>query len=434
MSIPVSGLLRRALARQFAALARASALAPLAVAAAVCAAEAQPAAPLALAEAERLALSNQPLLEAQRATVRAARERAVAMRQLPDPMLIAGVQNLPVNGPERYSLSADFMTMTGVGLMQEFPLPGKRRLRGQAQALMADAGGARSEALERGVRREAAMAWIELWFTERAAELAQAMAAEAQRERAAADIAYRAGRAPQADVLAADVEVELLQDRVRRLGQQAAQAREGLARWTGQPVTAALPPAAPGLPEPPSLDTLLAGLARHPELAEAGFAVAAAENTVALAREMYWPDWRVEAMYGWRPDFDEMVTLQVGIDLPVFTGQRQGREAAAAREQLAASEATRDDRERQLRAGAAGTHRAWSEARARLARYDEAIVPRANARAEAALAAYRTGKAELDAVLSARRAALDASLMRLELQMDILKQLAELRYLDMSGA
>jgi cobalt-zinc-cadmium efflux system outer membrane protein len=415
---------RRACARLLWALAPALALPAHADDAAV---------PLPLAEAEQLALTRQPLLEAQRATVRAARERSVAMRQLPDPVLIAGVQNLPVNGMDRYSLSADSMTMTGVGLMQEFPLPAKRRLRGQAEALMADAGDARLAALERAVRRDTAMAWIDAWFPERAAELARAMAVEAERERLAADIAYRAGRAPQADLLAADVELEMIRDRERRLAQEAAEAREKLARWTGAPVDA-VSPDVPTLPEPPALDALLAALNRHPELAEAGFEVASAESALALAREMYWPDWRVEAMYGWRPDFDEMVTVQVGIDLPVFTGKRQDREAAAAGQQLAATQSTRDDMARQLRAMAAGAYRAWSQARLRLARYDEAIVPRANARAEAALAAYRGGKTELAAVLAARRSALDASLMRLELQMDVLKYLAELRYVNVEGA
>lgn len=389
--------------------------------------------PLTLEQAEQLALTGQPLLDAQRATVRAGRERAIAMRQLPDPMLIAGVQNLPVNGEMRYSLSDDFMTMTGVGVMQEFPLPGKRRLRGRGESLMADAGDARLAALERGVRREAAMAWIEVWFPERAAELAAAMAVEAERERLAAEIAYRAGRAPQADVLAADVELEMLRDRERRLQQEAAEAREKLTRWTGAPA-AAVAPEVPVLPEPPALDALLAALDRHPELTEAGFEVAGAENALALARENYWPDWRVEAMYAWRPDFSEMVTVQVGIDLPVFTGKRQDREAAAARELLTASEATRADMTRRMRAMAGAMHRAWSQARSRLARYDEAIVPRANARAEAALAAYRAGKTELAAVLAARRSALDASLMRLELQMDVLKYLTELRYLNVEGA
>lgn len=426
-------LLHRAFARHSKALALASALA--AAAATVPAHPADPdAAALSLAQAEQLALERQPLLDAQRATVRAARERAVAMRQLPDPMLLAGVTNLPVNGADRYSLSADFMTMTGVGVMQEFPLPDKRRLRGRAEALMADAGDARLAALERAVRRDTAMAWIEVWFPERAAELAQAMAAEAERERGAAQIAYRSGRVPQADVLAADVELEMLQDRVRKLEQDAAEAREQLTRWTGRPVNAPVAAAVPDLPEPPALEALLAALVRHPELTEAGFEVASADNALALARQNYWPDWRVEAMYGWRPDFDEMVTVQVGIDIPVFRGNRQDREAAAARESLSASQATREDMARRMQAMAASAHRGWSQARTRLARYDEAIVPRASARAEAALAAYRTGKAELDSVLMARRGALDASLMRLELQMDVLKRLTELRYLNAEGA
>ena len=139
-------LLRRALARHLGVLA-------LLVCAGAHAAGPDPA-PLALEEAERMALSRQPLLDAQRATVRAARERAVAMRQLPDPMLLAGVQNLPVNGEDRYSLSMDPMTMTSIGVMQEFPLPGKRRLRGRAEALMADAGDAKLTALERAVQRD----------------------------------------------------------------------------------------------------------------------------------------------------------------------------------------------------------------------------------------------------------------------------------------
>ena len=387
-------------------------------------------APLALPDAEGLALAHQPLLEAQSATVRASRERAVAMSQLPDPALIAGVQNLPVNGEDRYSLSMDPMTMTQVGLMQEFPLPGKRHLRGKAESLMADTGEAKLSALTRGVRRDTAMAWIDVWFAERAIEITNSMAGEAERERTAADIAYRASRAPQADLLAADVELEMLRDRARRLEQDLAEARAKLARWIGQPVTAPVAQAVPRFPEPPELEALLAGLDRHPELSEAGFEVASAENSLALAKQSYWPDWRIEAMYGWRQNYDEMVSVQLGIDLPLFRGNRQDRDSAAAREQVTASEASREDMRRQLRAMATGSYRSWSEARARLSRYDEVIVPHANARAEAALAAYRSGKTELTAVLAARRSALEASLMRIELQMDVLKRLVELRYLN----
>lgn len=393
-------------------------------------APAQEGSPLTLEQAEQFALERQPLLDGQRATVRAARERAVAMRQLPDPTLLAGVTNLPVNGEDRYSLSREEMTMTGVGLMQEFPLPGKRRLRGRAEALMADAGEAKLAALAHTLRREAAMAWLDVWLPEHAAGIALALAAEAERERGAAEIAYRAGRAPQAEVLAADVDLEMLRDRAHQLRQQAAEAREKLARWIGEPAQRPLSRELPVAAEPPPLEALLAAVDRHPELAAARLEVAAAENAVALAQQGYWPDWRVEAMYGWRPDFSEMVTVQLGMDLPLFRGDRQDRAAAAAHATVAAGEAAREDRRRELRALAAGAWRAWSEGRQRLARYDEVIVPRAAARAEAALAAYRTGKADLGSVLAARRSVLDASLMRLELQVDVLKQLTKLQYLN----
>lgn len=339
--------------------------------------------PLDLATAERQALTDQPRLEALRAQVRAARERAVSAAQLPDPKLIAGVTNLPANGEDRFSLSRDFMTMTGVGLAQEFPRAGKRRLRGHAQDLAAQTAEARLDAQERAIRRDAALGWLDAWLPQRAAGLVDEMVAEALRERGAAEIAFRSGRAPQADLLAAEVELELLQDRRRKLDQDADEARERLARWTGAPV-GALAAGVPSLPAPPELPILQAAVDRHPELLAAQADVAERENALALAREEYKPDWRAELMYAWRPDFSEMATLQVGIDLPVFTRDRQGRGAAAAAEEIVSATATRDDRARALHAEAAAVWRAWDQAVVRLRRYDDVIVPAATARARAA--------------------------------------------------
>src|SRR5213594_2741353 len=49
--------------------------------------------------------------------VAAAREMAVAAAQLPDPMLKFGIDNLPINGPDRFSVARDFMTMRRIGVM-----------------------------------------------------------------------------------------------------------------------------------------------------------------------------------------------------------------------------------------------------------------------------------------------------------------------------
>src|SRR5918993_5697900 len=69
------------------------------------------AAQLGLDEAIRLAEVRSQALVASGAEMLAARERVVSAAQLPDPMLKFGVNNLPIEGPDRFSLTRDFMTM-----------------------------------------------------------------------------------------------------------------------------------------------------------------------------------------------------------------------------------------------------------------------------------------------------------------------------------
>jgi hypothetical protein len=81
---------------------------------------------LTLAEAQQLALQRSRQVVAQDAAVTAAREMAVAAGQLPDPILKAGVDNVPASGADRGSLSADFMTMRRIGFSQEITRGEKR--------------------------------------------------------------------------------------------------------------------------------------------------------------------------------------------------------------------------------------------------------------------------------------------------------------------
>ena len=73
--------------------------------------------PLTLDEALRLAQDRSRQLPAQDSAAAAAREMALAAGQLPDPVLKAGINNLPVNGPDARILTSDLMTMRPVGVM-----------------------------------------------------------------------------------------------------------------------------------------------------------------------------------------------------------------------------------------------------------------------------------------------------------------------------
>ena len=88
--------------------------------------------PLTLAQAQRIAVDRSQQLVAQDALSNAAREQAVAAGQLPDPVLKLGIDNLPINGSDRFSLTSDFMTQRRIGVMQEIPRSEKRQLAASA--------------------------------------------------------------------------------------------------------------------------------------------------------------------------------------------------------------------------------------------------------------------------------------------------------------
>ena len=118
---------------------------------------------LTLPDAEALALARQPLLEAQAARVRAWREEAVADAQLPDPEFMTGVRDLPINGAAAVAVDRDNFTMVMAGVRQAFPRGEKRRLMGARREIEADADELELAAMRRQVRREAALAWLDIY-------------------------------------------------------------------------------------------------------------------------------------------------------------------------------------------------------------------------------------------------------------------------------
>ena len=76
--------------------------------------------PLTLETAVRHALHRSAAHQAAESATQASAEAAVQAGQLPDPMLKLGIDNLPVEGPDRWSISRDFMTMRRIGIEQSW--------------------------------------------------------------------------------------------------------------------------------------------------------------------------------------------------------------------------------------------------------------------------------------------------------------------------
>jgi outer membrane protein TolC len=391
-------------------------------------------APLTLDEALRLAQERSRQLPAQDASAQAARQMATAAGQRPDPILKAGINNLPINGPDRFSLTNDFMTMRSVGVSQEFTRDGKlkaRAARFEREAEVAEAG--RELALA-NLQRDTAMAWLERYYQERMREVLITQRDEAKLQIEAADAAYRGGRGSQADVFAARSAVAQIEDRIAQTERQVTTANTLLARWVGSA-------AAETLAAPPTLDAvrlrpeeLETQLAHHPQIAVMFKQEAVARAEADVAQSAKQTDVSVELMYSQRgPAYSNMVSVNVSIPLQWDQKNRQDRELAA---KLATVEQMRAQREEETRmhvAEALAMLQEWRSDRERLTRYDSSLLPLATERMRAAIAGYRGGASPLTAVLEARRSEIDMRMDRLRLEMDAARLWAQLNYLVAAG-
>jgi outer membrane protein TolC len=382
--------------------------------------------PLTLAEAQRLAVARSLQPAARELAAAASRDMAVAAGQLPDPVLKAGVDNLPISGPDRFSLGSDFMTMRRVGVMQELTRSDKRKLRAERFEREAEKALAEKDQAVAALERDTALAWLDLFYAQAAAAVAAEQTAQAEREIEAAQGAYRAGRGTQAELLAARSALAMAEDRVSDNARRSRNAATMLARWIGDAAAAPLA----GKPDTGTLRLDRATLARHPSIAvfERQEDIATADARLAQANQK--ADWSVEVAYQQRgAAYSNMVSFAVSMPLQWDRGNRQDRELAA---KLALADQARAEREEALRAHSAETRTMldeWQTNRQRQARYQRDLIPLARERTSALLAAYRGGKASLADQLAAQRNETELRLQALQLEADTDRLWARLNFL-----
>ncbi len=384
---------------------------------------------LTLTEAQRLAVGRSRQLAAEDAAMSADQDLAVSAAQNPDPVLRVGIENLPVNGADQFSLSQDFMTQRSIGLTQEFARADKKRLRGEHYQREADKVAADKVAMALNIRRDTALAWIDRYYSEAGKRLMDEEIRQAQAETEALQTGYRSGRASQSDVLAAKAALVGLQDQASEIARKVQTAKIELVRLVGEPgeLPLAEMPSADHIPiDPRELDK---HVAKHPDIVVLSKQEALATTDARLAQANKQPDLSVDLSYGQRgPQYSNMATIGVSIPLQWDQANRQDREVSA---KLALTEQIRAQREEAMRVAVAEVRTMiaeWDSARKRQVRLEQELVPLAIERTEAILSAYRSGRSSLNDVLAARRSEVDARLQALQMQAEAARLWAQLNY------
>lgn len=384
---------------------------------------------LGLDEALQLAERDAPVLQARHFAVQAAELQVGPAGELPDPELVVGIDNLPINGDDAGSLSADFMTMRRIGVMQEFPRRQKRALRTQRAQAGAELEQAQLVAERLGVQEFVAQAWVNRAIAERRLALLETLRERFDTLVDAADAAIAAGRGSTADALAARSNRAMLEDRIAGVTLGRDQSIAELARWLPEDAQRPLAPADDwsSLHRPPG--ALVAGIAQHRELLRYAAEEHVAQTEIELAQIEKRPDWAVELSYAQRgPAFSNMVSVMVRIDLPLFAGSRQDPLISAKRAAAEQVSAERETAQREHLAVLKSTVAAWSSARDRALRFENELLPLADDQAGAALAAYRGGRGSLSSAVDAFRQLIEMRLAYVDRQADLGKAWAQLRF------
>ena len=381
--------------------------------------------------------SANPSLQAARDRVTAAAARVGPAAAWADPMLVAGIENLPLgkenaasaggHGSAGSSIPGDPMTMKMIGVSQTVQYPGKLSLRRRAAEREVDAARASADASRLAIARDVRVAFFELAYIDRALSIVERNRSVLADVIQVTEAHYSSGTGGQQDVLKARLEAARLGETASALleerGSTSAELNATLNRGDTTPipsvsiperiVQAAIPAdpnrirfAAQTLgaramdsPIPPLAELQDLAVRQNPTLKESEANSAAQAARVELAQKASRPDFDVSLQYGQRNQRPDMITAEVSIPLPIHKRARQDQELAEARAELAAMGSDRRAKINSVRAQVARLVSELERGRTQLAIYAKAILPQGGAAATAALASYQSGKTNLLMVL-----------------------------------
>lgn len=351
------------------------------------------------ADVQRAAVDQSAALRAASAELQIAVERRSSAGTLPNPMLMGGVQNLPIDA------STDDMTMVMVGASQTFTRTSRRQIEQRVADLEIESLRRALEAQRAAVERDVLYAWIDASSAQNAISASVELDHLLDEMVAAARFRYEAGLAPQADLIRAMLEKTNLQHTLISLRNQRIGAVQQLLALLDLPPSTEVPSFALSHTmshhDDEALDTALSDDA--PAIASLQIDVSRADELIRLARLAATPDWNLEASYGARPEMTDMISVVARIELPLrkaTTIEPRVREAIARREAAQQQIATL---RQQLRGDLATAVTERKEAIEQINLHVDTLVPQAKLAFESSLASYQAGKTTFDAVLESLR-------------------------------
>lgn len=383
--------------------------------------------PLTLSWALEEALRNNPDIQAARNRWEASREAIDSARSLDDPKIGFSLRNakspLQFEGPdwERYQRMGT--------LSQKIPFPGKLRLRGKIASEAAEMAKKDWEETIRTITAQVKGAYYQLHYIHKAIDINIENKELLEKFAKIAETRYKVGKAPQRDVLAAQVELARIINDLRVLEEEKKSAETRINTLLNRDPEAPL-----GRPEdykqhkmPLTLQDVEAlAIKNRPELQKFVFAIKKNRSSLKLAKkDLYFPDPELALHYMQTDTLADSWRSQVGINIPWIWGKNRAR-VREAREAVQAAEA---DYQAVQNAVLFEVKDFWvkaTNAQTTVDIYSKSVIPLAEQSLKAAITEYETEKIDFLTLIDSERTLLDVELVYYRALADFETYLAEL--------
>lgn len=364
---------------------------------------------------------------------KAALEEVPQAEALPDPRFTYGYFIKEVEtrvGPQQQRVS----------VTQTFPWFGTIEARTDAAAAEAKAARQRFEAARLQLFYGVKDAFYEYLYLRRAIEIAQENLELIRHFEEVARAKYIAATAQHPDIIRAQVQLAMLEDKVKELQELRAPIVARLNAVLNPPEPIELPWPVRGQMDAPDIDRdeLLAILVReNPRLQAKDFELLGAQNRIELAKKRFYPDLGVGVDWidtddavapNTRDSGKDPVILMFTMNLPIWRKSYRGAELQA-RARARRTRHERQDLESNLIAQAEGVLYAFEDSGRKIALYGDILVPKAEELVGASETAYTAGTIDFLSLIDAQQTLLQYQLLLERARANHQQRLAELEML-----
>ena len=353
-----------------------------------------------LAEAQQ----NNPQIRAARQGWEAAKQVPSKVSTLPDPQFT--VQQVNVGSPRPFAgyTNSDFAYF-GLGVSQDFPYPGKLRLKGEIAKRDADVMQQQYESVLRSILTGVKSAYFQLAYLSKTLGILESDGDLLQQVEKAADVRYRSGMGNQQDLLQAQLEqTKLLREITMHhleVAEVQAQIKQLLDRSQSSPDIETVE--LTDTPLPNTFEELLSATkVQNPEITGAEKMVEKQKLQVDLAHKDFYPDFNIQYMWQ-RTDptqFRAYYMLSVGVRVPIYRSRKQRPELAQAEAELNRSRSESEVQSQQVAFELRTEYETAQKTAELLKIYREGLLPQARAGFQAGIAAYQNNRQDFQALLA----------------------------------